>query len=307
VASDRAASDQAGSLAELTAANEKLTGDNRRLQAETTTLRAESARLAQTGETAAALRKENDDLKAKLAETDKAVDKQGSSVAELTQLNEKLAAERTAQQQQIEALTTQLNTAQRDLNAARADATRLAGVDQARQDAEQRATALANASTQLTAASAQLGAAQRDLAAARAETARLSDQLQATERDRSTRLAQAQQENAALAARLRQAQTTLDQIASAARLINGAAPMPGAQTVPARPITNATPVIPVLAAPETVPPVPRYHVVAEGESLTRISMRYYGTSTRWEAIYDANRDVLKGENALRPGQRLLIP
>jgi nucleoid-associated protein YgaU len=48
-------------------------------------------------------------------------------------------------------------------------------------------------------------------------------------------------------------------------------------------------------------------VVAEGESLTRISMRYYGTSTRWEAIYDANRDVLKGENALRPGQRLLIP
>jgi nucleoid-associated protein YgaU len=47
--------------------------------------------------------------------------------------------------------------------------------------------------------------------------------------------------------------------------------------------------------------------VAEGDSLTRISMRYYGTSNRWQDIYDANRDILKGENVLRPGQRLRIP
>ena len=184
--------------------------------------------------------------------------------------------------------------------ALRADATRLAGADQARQEAEQRAATLASAA-------AQLGAAQRDLAATRAESARLSDQLQATERDRNTRLVQAQQENAALAARLRQAQTTLDQIASAARLINGSAAAPNPQIAPARPYANATPISPVTSLPEPVPPVQRYHVVAEGESLTRISMRYYGTSVRWEEIYDANRDVLKGENALRPGQRLRIP
>jgi nucleoid-associated protein YgaU len=57
------------------------------------------------------------------------------------------------------------------------------------------------------------------------------------------------------------------------------------------------------------PPVPevRTHVVQEGDSLTRISVRYYGTATRWQEIYDANREVLKGENALRPGQRLRIP
>ena len=48
-------------------------------------------------------------------------------------------------------------------------------------------------------------------------------------------------------------------------------------------------------------------VVAEGDYLTRISMRYYGTSGRWQDIYDANREVLRGENALRPGQRLKIP
>jgi nucleoid-associated protein YgaU len=47
--------------------------------------------------------------------------------------------------------------------------------------------------------------------------------------------------------------------------------------------------------------------VAEGDSLTRISLRYYGTATRWSEIYEANRDVLSGENSLRPGQRLRIP
>ena len=49
------------------------------------------------------------------------------------------------------------------------------------------------------------------------------------------------------------------------------------------------------------------HVVQEGDSLTRISVRYYGSGARWQEIYDANREVLKGENALRPGQRLKIP
>jgi nucleoid-associated protein YgaU len=47
--------------------------------------------------------------------------------------------------------------------------------------------------------------------------------------------------------------------------------------------------------------------VQEGDSLTRISVRYYGTATRWQDIYDANRDLLRAENALRPGQTLKIP
>jgi len=61
------------------------------------------------------------------------------------------------------------------------------------------------------------------------------------------------------------------------------------------------------AAPPIVTPAPRYHTVQEGESLTRISVRFYGSPNRWQDIYDANREVLKGENALRPGQRLRIP
>jgi nucleoid-associated protein YgaU len=54
-------------------------------------------------------------------------------------------------------------------------------------------------------------------------------------------------------------------------------------------------------------PAPRVHTVVEGDSLTRISVRYYGTGSRWQDIYDANREVLRGENSLRPGQRLRIP
>ena len=128
--------------------------------------------------------------------------------------------------------------------------------------------------------------------------------MQATERDRTARIAQLQEDNNAISARLRQAQGTLDQIASAARIISGASASPyGGTAVPTLgPSTPATP-----ASAPAAAPVVRLHTVTEGDSLTRISLRYYGTPNRWQDIYDANRDVLKGENALRPGQRLKIP
>ena len=73
----------------------------------------------------------------------------------------------------------------------------------------------------------------------------------------------------------------------------------------AQPLRPGTPTARAVTTPP--PPERRYHVVAEGESLSRISMRYYGTANRWQDIYDANRDILRGEIALRPGQRLRIP
>jgi nucleoid-associated protein YgaU len=220
------------------------------------------------------------DLKAKLAEAQKTAEQQGARVAELSGANDKFGAN-------LKELEGQLATL-------RAENVRLGQSDQARAEAEQRASTLATASTQL-------AAVQKDLAASRAENTRLADSLQAIERDRVARVTQLQQENAAITARLRQAQGTLDQIASAARLINGGgsiAPVvsSGGATVPT--IGTQTP-----AAAAAV----RTHVVQEGDSLTRISSRYYGTTGRWQEIYEANRETLKGENALRPGQRLKIP
>jgi nucleoid-associated protein YgaU len=108
-------------------------------------------------------------------------------------------------------------------------------------------------------------------------------------------------------ARLRQAQGTLDQIASAARLINGGAGSAALPMGSAAPVPSSAPSAPAPAVASPVTPAPRIHTVSEGDTLTRISVRYYGTSNRWQDIYEANREVLKGENALRPGQRLRIP
>lgn len=125
--------------------------------------------------------------------------------------------------------------------------------------------------------------------------AALRGQLAVFERDRTATIAQLRQENAALNARLRQAQGTLDQIASTARTPTGGAGSVSTSLAPA-------------ALPTGQPiPAARYHTVVDGDTLSRISVRYYGTQNRWQDIYDANRDQLRGENFLRPGQRLRIP
>jgi nucleoid-associated protein YgaU len=51
----------------------------------------------------------------------------------------------------------------------------------------------------------------------------------------------------------------------------------------------------------------RVHTVADGDSLSRISLRYYGTPNRWQDIFNANRDVLQGSSTLRVGMQLRIP
>lgn len=53
--------------------------------------------------------------------------------------------------------------------------------------------------------------------------------------------------------------------------------------------------------------VPRTHTVQSGDTLSTISSRYYGTPSRWIDIYQANRDRLRSENALKVGQVIRIP
>jgi nucleoid-associated protein YgaU len=51
----------------------------------------------------------------------------------------------------------------------------------------------------------------------------------------------------------------------------------------------------------------REHVVAEGETLTRLAERYYGDAARADAIYRANRDRIRDPERLHAGQTLVIP
>lgn len=77
--------------------------------------------------------------------------------------------------------------------------------------------------------------------------------------------------------------------------------------LPAAPEAQPAPVDRNLRAKPTPPAASRRHTVERGDTLFSLSQRYYGTSSRWRSIYDANRDLLPSENALRLGMELTIP
>lgn len=61
--------------------------------------------------------------------------------------------------------------------------------------------------------------------------------------------------------------------------------------------------------PTTVTPgqPARTHTIASGETLSGISLRYYGTAARWPEILAANRDVLPDERSFIAGRTIRIP
>lgn len=54
-------------------------------------------------------------------------------------------------------------------------------------------------------------------------------------------------------------------------------------------------------------PYAQYHVVNKGETLSKIAEQYYGDKMLYPKIFEANRDLLKDPNKIKPGQKLLIP
>jgi LysM repeat protein len=77
------------------------------------------------------------------------------------------------------------------------------------------------------------------------------------------------------------------------------------------PQVQSTTVAPAQSTTTTVDPspsnAPRSYTVQSGDTLSAISKRFYGTPSRWIDIYQANRDRLSSESALRVGQALRIP
>ena len=49
-----------------------------------------------------------------------------------------------------------------------------------------------------------------------------------------------------------------------------------------------------------------YHV-RSGDTLSRIAKRFYNDPSRWEQIYQANRESLQSPSGIRVGQTLVIP
>lgn len=51
----------------------------------------------------------------------------------------------------------------------------------------------------------------------------------------------------------------------------------------------------------------RFHTVGEGETLSDISRKYYGSENKWQKILEANRFRIKDANKLTPGTKIIIP
>lgn len=49
------------------------------------------------------------------------------------------------------------------------------------------------------------------------------------------------------------------------------------------------------------------YVVQKGDTLQKISQKFYGTTKKYLYLYESNKDVMKTKDSLRVGQKLTIP
>lgn len=79
--------------------------------------------------------------------------------------------------------------------------------------------------------------------------------------------------------------------------------------------TATGPALRPASAPQSKPATPaaelarggRKHTVQPGDTLSKISLKYYGNRSRWRDILNANHKVMRNEGDLHAGQELVIP
>jgi nucleoid-associated protein YgaU len=171
-------------------------------------------------------------------------------------------------------------------------------------------------------AAAQLDAAQRtnDSLKAQAAVATQVDGLRDQLRQSQNELAALAEENAQLRTRLALAGPAPGSLAQAPTRPGADAavltPVPALTPVPpaakSAPAATATPDAgasrPAAAAPAPAAASgPRTYVVVAGDSLGKISRKFYGSAMQYEKIVAANRGVIKDENHVEAGMTLTIP
>jgi len=52
---------------------------------------------------------------------------------------------------------------------------------------------------------------------------------------------------------------------------------------------------------------PRFYEVKSGDSFSKIAQEVYGQASRWQEIFEANKDQIKDPGMIHPGQKLRIP
>ena len=73
--------------------------------------------------------------------------------------------------------------------------------------------------------------------------------------------------------------------------------------------TDESPNVPDLTVYEQTEKIKteKFHIVQQGQTLSDIAYDRYGSAAKWRIIYNANRDVVKNPNSVRPGTKLIIP
>jgi nucleoid-associated protein YgaU len=51
----------------------------------------------------------------------------------------------------------------------------------------------------------------------------------------------------------------------------------------------------------------RMYIVQGGDSLSKISKKFYGDANSWKRIFEANKDIVKNPDLIQPGWKLRIP
>ena len=64
---------------------------------------------------------------------------------------------------------------------------------------------------------------------------------------------------------------------------------------------------PVEKIEEVYAPRAKSYTVEKGDTLQKISDKFYGTTRKWTEIYEANKDALKHPSRIYPGQVITIP
>ncbi len=52
---------------------------------------------------------------------------------------------------------------------------------------------------------------------------------------------------------------------------------------------------------------PVFYTVQKGDSLSQIAKSTYGDAMKWEALFEANKEVIKDPDLIYPGQQIRIP
>jgi len=63
----------------------------------------------------------------------------------------------------------------------------------------------------------------------------------------------------------------------------------------------------VASQPQNLPAAAQEYKVQNNDTLQKIAQKFYGTMHKWNKIYEANKDQLKGPDKIKPGQILKIP